>query len=82
MFDTFSNTNTHIHMHIIFTKARSFMKADLLFSACNANATQLYEVLIASRANAYVSLMKSQSNRILLNHNSIHLTIPQFQIPT
>ena len=36
MFDTFSNTNTHIHMHIIFTKARSFMKADLLFIACNA----------------------------------------------
>ena len=42
MFDTFSNTNTHIHMHIIFTKARSFMKADLLFIACNAILNSLY----------------------------------------
>ena len=42
MFDTFSNTNTHIHMHIIFTKARSFMKADLLFIACNAMLLYTY----------------------------------------
>ena len=46
MFDTFSNTNTHIHMHIIFTKARSFMKADLLFIACNAMllCTYIYRI--------------------------------------